>query len=133
MHLSIFCPSGGGGHTRGFRQKTIPDRREFDKLMESGSRVHRLWLAKYYDGCKILISYSPIKQYMILKCYIFCIISSMHIQFCTNLHGAPTISNTHSHVFYNYAFKYHISENHQPMGNMVQDIRVNEGYRTSSF
>ena len=29
----------GGGHTRGFRQKTIPDRREFDKLMESGSRV----------------------------------------------------------------------------------------------
>jgi len=24
--------------TRGFRQKTIPDRREFDKLMESGSR-----------------------------------------------------------------------------------------------
>ena len=41
MHLSIFCPpgGGGGGHTRGFRQKTIPDRREFDKLMESGSRV----------------------------------------------------------------------------------------------
>jgi len=40
MHLSIFCPSGGGGgHTRGFRQKTNPDRREFDKLMESGSRV----------------------------------------------------------------------------------------------
>ena len=32
-------PGGGGGHTRGFRQKTIPDRREFDKLMESGSRV----------------------------------------------------------------------------------------------
>lgn len=30
---------GGAGHTRGFRQKTIPDRREFDKLMESGSRV----------------------------------------------------------------------------------------------
>jgi len=30
---------GCGGHTRGFRQKTIPDRREFDKLMESGSRV----------------------------------------------------------------------------------------------
>ena len=29
----------GGGHTRGFRQKTIPDRREFDKLMESGSQV----------------------------------------------------------------------------------------------
>jgi hypothetical protein len=27
------------GHTRGFRQKIIPDRREFDKLMESGSRV----------------------------------------------------------------------------------------------
>jgi len=30
MHLSIFCPAGG---------KTIPDRREFDKLMESVSRV----------------------------------------------------------------------------------------------
>jgi hypothetical protein len=29
---------GGGGHTRGFRQNTIPDRREFDKLIESGSR-----------------------------------------------------------------------------------------------
>jgi len=43
MHLSIFCPPGGGGHTRDFRQKTIPDSREFDKLMESGSRVHRLW------------------------------------------------------------------------------------------
>ena len=39
MHLSVFCPPVGGGHTRGFRQKTIPDRREFDKLMESGSRV----------------------------------------------------------------------------------------------
>jgi len=34
---------GGDGHTLGFRQKTIPDRQEFDKLMESGSRVHRLW------------------------------------------------------------------------------------------
>ena len=34
---------GGGGHTRGFRQKTIPDWREFDKLMESGSRVHIIW------------------------------------------------------------------------------------------
>jgi len=35
------CPpgGGGGGHTLGFRRKTIPDRREFDKLMESGSRV----------------------------------------------------------------------------------------------
>ena len=42
MHLSIFWGRGGGGHTRGFRQKTIPDRREFDKLMESGFRVHRL-------------------------------------------------------------------------------------------
>ena len=40
MHLSIFCPPGGD--TRGFRQKTIPDRREFDKLIESRSRVHRL-------------------------------------------------------------------------------------------
>jgi len=30
---------GGGGHTRGCRQKTIPDRWEFDKFMESGSRV----------------------------------------------------------------------------------------------
>jgi len=30
---------GGGGHTQGFRQKTIPDRRKFDKLMESGARV----------------------------------------------------------------------------------------------
>jgi len=39
MHLSIFCPPGGAEHTQGFRQKTIPDRREFDKLMESGSRV----------------------------------------------------------------------------------------------
>ena len=39
MHLSIFCPHGEGGHTRGFRQNTIPDRREFDKLMESGSRL----------------------------------------------------------------------------------------------
>jgi len=29
----------GGGHTHGFRQKTIPDRQLFDKLMESGSRV----------------------------------------------------------------------------------------------
>jgi len=30
---------GGGGHTQVFRQKTIPDRQEFDKLVESGSRV----------------------------------------------------------------------------------------------
>jgi len=29
----------GRGHTRGLKQKTIPDRQEFDKLMESGSRV----------------------------------------------------------------------------------------------
>jgi len=29
----------GSGHTQGFRQKTTPDRREFDKLMESGSQV----------------------------------------------------------------------------------------------
>ena len=29
----------GGGHTRGFRQKTIFDMREFDKLKESGSWV----------------------------------------------------------------------------------------------
>jgi len=29
----------GGRHTRDFRQKTIPDRRKFDKLVESGSRV----------------------------------------------------------------------------------------------
>jgi len=42
--MSIFYPpvcvgvGGGGVHTRSFRQKTIPDRREFDKLMESGSR-----------------------------------------------------------------------------------------------
>ena len=35
MRLSIF----GGGPTWGFRQKTIPGRREFDILMESGSRV----------------------------------------------------------------------------------------------
>jgi len=34
MHLSIFCPTWG--HTRGFRQKTMPDRREFDKIMEFG-------------------------------------------------------------------------------------------------
>ena len=34
--MSIF---GGEGHTQGFKQKTIPDRQEFDKLMESGSRV----------------------------------------------------------------------------------------------
>jgi len=39
MHLSIFCPPRGGGHNWGFRQKTIPDRQEFDKLMESGSRI----------------------------------------------------------------------------------------------
>jgi len=37
--LPVRAGGGGGGHTRGFRQKTIPDRREFDKLMESGSRV----------------------------------------------------------------------------------------------
>ena len=37
--VNILPARGGGGHTRGFRQKTIPDRREFDKLMESGSRV----------------------------------------------------------------------------------------------
>ena len=37
--VNILPAQGGGGHTRGFRQKTIPDRREFDKLMESGSRV----------------------------------------------------------------------------------------------
>ena len=36
--VNILPARGGGGHTRGFRQKTIPDRREFDKLMESGSR-----------------------------------------------------------------------------------------------
>jgi len=36
--ISVYAPvnilpaRGGGGHTRGFRQKTIPDRREFDKL-----------------------------------------------------------------------------------------------------
>jgi len=30
---------GGCGHIRGFRQKTIHDRREFDKLMESGPWV----------------------------------------------------------------------------------------------
>ena len=41
--FQYFARPEGGGHTRGFRQKTIPDRREFDKLMESGSRVHRLW------------------------------------------------------------------------------------------
>jgi hypothetical protein len=35
----MFWGLGNGGHTRGFRQKTIPDRREFDKLMESESRV----------------------------------------------------------------------------------------------
>jgi len=34
-----FAHPEGGGHTPGFRQKTIPDRREFDKLMESGSQV----------------------------------------------------------------------------------------------
>ncbi|XP_052809479.1 uncharacterized protein LOC128237945 [Mya arenaria] len=41
MHLSIICPrgGGGGGHTRHFRQKTIPDRREFDTPNNSGSRV----------------------------------------------------------------------------------------------
>jgi len=37
--VDILPARRGGGHTRGFRQKTIPDRREFDKLMESGSRV----------------------------------------------------------------------------------------------
>ena len=40
--VNILPARGGGGHTRGFRQKTIPDR-EFDKFMESGSRVHRRW------------------------------------------------------------------------------------------
>jgi len=39
MHPSLFCPPKGGGHTRGFKQKTIPDRWEFDKLIESGSHV----------------------------------------------------------------------------------------------
>ena len=36
--VNILPAQGGGGHTRGFRQKTIPDRREFDKLIKSGSR-----------------------------------------------------------------------------------------------
>ena len=33
-------PAGaeGGGHTQDFRQKTIPDRQEFDTLNDSGSR-----------------------------------------------------------------------------------------------
>ena len=39
MHMACFAHPVGGGHTRCYRQKTIPDRREFDKLMESGSRV----------------------------------------------------------------------------------------------
>jgi len=38
--VNILPTQGGcGGRTRVFRQKTIPDRREFDKLMEFGSRV----------------------------------------------------------------------------------------------
>jgi len=37
-----FWPSKYKKIRHGFRQKTIPDRREFDKPMESGSRVHRL-------------------------------------------------------------------------------------------
>jgi len=32
---------GSGGHTRGFRQKTIPDRREFVTHLESGTWVLR--------------------------------------------------------------------------------------------
>jgi len=41
MHYApvINLPAQVGGHTQGFRQKTIPDRREFGKLMESGSQV----------------------------------------------------------------------------------------------
>jgi len=38
-HAPVIILPVDGGHTRGFRQKTIPDRWEFDKLMESGSRV----------------------------------------------------------------------------------------------
>ena len=37
--VNILPTRGGGGHTRNSRKKTIPDRREFDILMESGSRV----------------------------------------------------------------------------------------------
>jgi len=37
MHLSIFCPpGGGGGQTRGFKQHTIPDKQEFAKLWNPG-------------------------------------------------------------------------------------------------
>jgi len=40
-------PTGGGrggGHTRGFRQKTIPDRREFE-LIEGLDASRRKWLS----------------------------------------------------------------------------------------
>ena len=40
MHLTIFCPPGGegGGNTWDFRQKTIPDRREFANNIVYGAR-----------------------------------------------------------------------------------------------
>jgi len=71
MHLSIFCPpgGGGGGHTRGFRQKTIPDRREFDKLMESGFIIVQfiIYKAILNDLGELLLKLNIIVQFLFLN------------------------------------------------------------------
>ena len=53
--VNILPTRGTAGIHGGFRHKTIPDRREFDKLMESGSRVIYivLWPVVFYTPSRL--------------------------------------------------------------------------------